>query len=263
MSRFFVAAAAVALLCCAVTAQSSANLHEACYTGAVGTFWKASSDDSGTTFSRTVNGVTTTKSISQVPQVPAAGQQWTQGVQLANALEQDHFFPSTKKIVSATWEHNDYYRTDVFNFTNKKGESFVFSTMACPNANNCPAYGGSQGPHCFTQYETCCGQGSMSPKCMSKSNGDHCCGWFLSSTTCNSTQGCCGMLGPGASSYAFCCAPQTTCCTARVGYDGVSVCCPTGTTCCQGASIGVCCAADEVCNSNGNTCEKATPAPSV
>jgi hypothetical protein len=262
MSRAVLLTTAVAvMMACLVHAQNPANLHDACYTGSDGVFWEASSDDSGTKFSRTVNGQTTTKSMTAVPQVPAPGQPWTQGVRMANTLVHDHFFPSTKKIVSATWTHNDYYRTDVLNFTNKDGVSYVFSTSSCPNANNCPAYGGSQGPHCFTQYETCCGQGSMSPKCMSNSNGDHCCGWYLSSTTCNSTQSCCGMLGPGASSYAFCCGPETTCCTARIGYDGTSSCCPAGTTCCQAASVGICCAADEVCNPNGNSCVKATPSP--
>jgi hypothetical protein len=80
-------AVAVALAASLVAAQSSGNLHEACYTGADGAVWRIYSDDSGTKFSRTIGGVTTTKSTTLTLQnPPAEGQPWPQGVQAANYL---------------------------------------------------------------------------------------------------------------------------------------------------------------------------------
>jgi hypothetical protein len=257
MSRIMICIiVAVALAASLVAAQSSGNLHEACYTGADGAVWRIYSDDSGTKFSRTIGGVTTTKSTTLTLQnPPAEGQPWPQGVQAANYLISQHFFPTTKKVTSATWTHNDYLRTDEFTFTTKAGDSIVFQTASCEGANNCPSYRGGQGPHCFLAVEECCGAYSMSPRCSKKGEGNQCCGWYLSSTTCNATQSCCGMMGPGASSYAFCCNGASTCCNSMYST-GTATCCPAGTTCCKASSVGICCAADEVCEPNMNSCSK-------
>jgi len=263
-TRFVSVAVLVVAAAMGASAQNPANLHLACYTGADGVQWQVSSDDSGTTLTRTAtDGSSSSKHTDVVPTMPASGSQWEQGKEAANVMVHEHFFPMTKKIGSATWAHNDYSRADVFNFTDKSGAWIAFQSTSCSGWNNCAGAGGASGKHCFTQYEDCCGYGTMSPQCTTKGSGDQCCTWYLSSATCNSTQSCCGMQGPGASSYAFCCNEGSTCCTAQVGYDGWSTCCPEGSTCCQGSSIGLCCAAGDVCNPSMNRCDKPAPPTST
>jgi hypothetical protein len=113
------------------------------------------------------------------------------------------------------------------------------TTTAAPSDVSCPSYGGYNVKQCSAE-EDCCGFNTMSPQCVSKTSGDKCCTWFKSATTCNSTQSCCGMLGVGASSYAFCCNEGTERCQARTGYSGTATCCPAGTKCCSAASVGLC-----------------------
>ncbi len=142
------------------------------------------------------------------------------------------------------------------------------SPPATTGAPNCFSANNAFGIYC-TAEEDCCGYGTMSPKCVAKNSGNQCCVHYKSATVCNATQSCCGMYGVGASSYAFCCNEGSSCCQASSSTQGAT-CCPSGTTCCRASSIGVCCAADEVCNPNMNSCTKVatsstapTPVPSV
>lgn len=258
MIRASAFAALLLVAAAAVRAQTPANLHEACFTGADGTVWTMSSDDSGTTLTRTAtDGTSSSETGSWLPKAPAYGQPWTQGVNAANKLVRSHFFPTTNRITYALWTHEDYSRADVFNFTDSEGMIIAFQSTLCAGWNNCRGAANSPGVHCFTQFEDCCGAGTMFPQCITKGSGEQCCTWYLAAAQCNSTQSCCGMMGPGASSYAYCCNEGSSCCTARIGYDGTSSCCPAGTTCCQGGSVGLCCASDEVCEPDNNRCTKA------
>jgi hypothetical protein len=121
---------------------------------------------------------------------------------------------------------------------------------------NCLYKASSSGIYCDPATSDCCGYSTMFPSCMAKDSGNKCCVWYSAATQCNSTQSCCGGLGPGASSYASCCNEGTACCTARIGYDGSSSCCRGDQKCCQASTFGYCCEADEECDTDAYTCRK-------
>jgi hypothetical protein len=136
------------------------------------------------------------------------------------------------------------------------------ATRAQDEQPNCLYAGsGGSGIYCDPATSDCCGYSTMSPSCLEHDSGNKCCVWYAASKQCNSTQSCCGGLGPGASSYASCCNEGTACCTARIGYDGSSSCCGADQKCCQASSLGYCCATDEECDTAAYTCRKITTAP--
>lgn len=106
----------------------------------------------------------------------------------------------------------------------------LFATLGHCQSWNCPLVNNIGGINCSSP-ELCCGAGTINPSCLPECNieGMHCCRWFLSATQCNRTESCCGSLGPGASSSAFCCPPKTFCCQHSTG---VNTCCNMGDTCC-------------------------------
>jgi hypothetical protein len=208
---------------------------------------------------------------------------WDEGVSFAAAMQSRQVWLNTEQTSGATWTTDASSGAITWTFhttVNGGAQEYIFTTAQCqdrspsgsetdapapteapatttaaPSGVSCPSYGGYNVKQCSAE-EDCCGYNTMSPQCVSKTSGDKCCTWFKSATTCNSTQSCCGMMGPGASSYAFCCNEGTECCQARTGYSGTATCCPTGTKCCSAASVGLCCAMDEECDVNGNRCVK-------
>jgi hypothetical protein len=210
--------------------------------------------------------------------LPAAGTTaWDEGVAFAATMQTRNAWLNAEQTSAATWVHSDasdvwtFYTTvngvpNQFEFASSKCRSAATTTAAptpapTTGAPNCLAWGSSSGATC-TANEDCCGAGTMFPQCIPKNSGKQCCTHFKGAATCNASQTCCGAYGPGASSSAFCCSEGSTCCHASSSTQGSS-CCPTGTTCCAGASIGLCCASDEVCVPNMNQCSKAASTTST
>jgi hypothetical protein len=116
--------------------------------------------------------------------------------------------------------------------------------------------------NCNEATETCCGAHTRTPSCVAKTSDKKCCTWHESATTCAALQSCCGQLGTGATSVAFCCDEFTSCCTARVATNGSSACCNPGTKCCQGPNLGFCCPLDQECDLEFSRCvDPVTGAP--
>jgi hypothetical protein len=211
--------------------------------------------------------------------LPEAGlPNWDEGVAFAAAMQTRNAWLNNEPTSKATWVH-DVNSDSWMWFTTVNGvpNQFEFTTANCqptpttaapstPAAPNCMSVQNVFGVTC-TADEDCCGFGTMTPQCIAQGSGMHCCTHFLSATACSASQTCCGMLGVGASSFAFCCNAGSTCCQAQLVAQGAT-CCPTGTTCCRGSTVGLCCAADEVCQANMNSCVKGstaapTPVPAV
>jgi len=115
----------------------------------------------------------------------------------------------------------------------------------------CNAAGNIGGLNCSSPT-ACCGSGTMEPSCLPLDNSKKCCQWYLASTQCNATQSCCGSLGAGASSYAFCCAASTTCCSHGFGSN---TCCNHGAVCCGiQDSISWCCNKGHTCGTQAGQC---------
>jgi hypothetical protein len=195
---------------------------------------------------------------------------WPEGPMVAEELLRAGFFPAANAstITAAAWATAlNFGWADNVTFTIEAGTSMsaashiTFSSAVCPNWNNCMFIATNGGPHCWDGYQYCCGDGTMEAQCVPNTSQDVCCTYFLAAGLCSSTSSCCGELGPGASSGVVCCEEGSTCCEASPSYDGTSSCCPEGTTCCSAASVGLCCAADEVCDYENDRCAKATPAP--
>jgi hypothetical protein len=230
---------------------------------------------------------------------PAAGTTtWDEGVAFAATMQTRHAWLNTEQTKAAVWVADPasgdvtwIFRTTV----NGGAQDYTFTTGQCkdltpgnppatdapatdapatdaptepqqpdteapPSGGQCVSAGGYFSVEC-DGTEDCCGAGTMRPHCVSQSNGDKCCRHYLDSTTCTSTQSCCGSSGPGASSYASCCDAGTECCQARISYDGSSTCCPAGTKCCSASTIGLCCAMNEECDPDFNRCKPAASGP--
>jgi hypothetical protein len=269
---------------CRAATQSPAPTEGTTYRGCTsynGFFYDLRSDPSGTTLNRFQGDALVNSQTYAAFHLPEAGlPNWDEGVAFAAAMQTRNAWLNNEPTSKATWVHEVNSDSWMW-FTTVNGvpNQFEFTTANCqaapataapptttPAAPNCMSALNAFGVTC-TANEDCCGAGTMTPQCIAKGSGKQCCRHFLSATACNASQTCCGMLGVGASSFAFCCNAGSTCCQAQSGHD-VSTCCPTGTTCCQGSTVGLCCAADEVCQANMNSCVKGstaapTPAPAV
>jgi hypothetical protein len=240
-----------------------ADYHEACFAYDERTMWRIYVTRSGTTFTKTTDSTTTTQTYAALAYT--ADGDWPAGATFANTMADTNFFP-IPSVRSATWKRDLSTRVDTLTFARgTDGAETKFLSTVCANWGNCRYAGSGTGAkHCFDDVETCCGWGTMTPKCVPKNSNKQCCQHFLASTTCDGTQTCCGMLGTGASSFAFCCNAGSTCCKSRGTGNGVGTCCPGATTCCQAGSIGLCCQSDEVCEPLMNTCRKLnTNAPAI
>jgi hypothetical protein len=236
------------------------SAHEVCIrygTSSAGSgYFKIYTDASGTTFDRYNNDDYYDTTTYPQLHLPITTTDWAEGVEFAMALYHEGKWPTFSETTSASWEHDDVTREDTLRFnTSVFGTpvQLVFRSTDCADWNNCPGAAHTT-HHCFERTETCCGQGTMGPKCVPKDTTDQCCTWFLASTTCKESEVCCGGMGPGASSYASCCDAGSTCCHTRSPTTGSGTCCAAGTTCCAGVTMALCCKDGETCNDGSNTC---------
>jgi hypothetical protein len=265
------------------------SAHEACLSYAISStghlYMHVYSDARGTTLDRWdkrlggTSHVDTTYYVQLHPPAAGTGEiAWPEGVQLAENMRAKgrDFWVTSEPTTSATWEHAPFSREDIWRFNTADHDGnptqYVFRSTLCDGWNNCPGPGPEDtSHHCFNRTETCCGEGTMSPKCLAKNTTDQCCKWFLSSKTCEKSQVCCGGMGPGTTSYAFCCDAGSTCCNTRGRTTGMGVCCPSGTTCCGGIVVAVCCNKAAVCDLENQACvvgilsppSTASPAPAT
>jgi hypothetical protein len=260
------------LVACTVGAARAQTYHACLEYNA--NYYDLTSTPSGTTLNRYQGDSLVNTQTYAAFHLPAEGTTaWDEGVAFAAAMQTRNSWLNNEQTSAATWVHSAnsdswmWYTTvngvaNQFEFTTAKCRSATTTaapTPATPTGTpNCLAYGSSSGATC-TANEDCCGAGTIYPQCIPKNSGKHCCVHFKGAATCEASQTCCGQYGPGASSYAFCCNAGSTCCHASSSTQGAT-CCPTGTTCCAAASIGVCCAADEVCQPNMNSCVKTSTA---
>jgi hypothetical protein len=264
MSRIIAIACLAGAMLVAAQSSPADALHEACYADDAGNMYRIYVDATQTTYTRTLSGGSPQSFTYEMLEMPAPGAtSWEQGKKFGNKAQNKGLFPvADGKVKSASWTRNANTRVDTFTFTTQHEVEVVFTSARCPGWANCPFRGGYP-KHCWDGLETCCGYNTMFASCIPNDSGSHCCTHYLAARACNATQTCCGMLGPGASSYAFCCNEGSTCCQARSSYSGSASCCPTGTTCCAGASMGLCCGADETCDVLGSRCVTSTNAPAV
>jgi hypothetical protein len=259
----------------AVLTAADDSAHESCIafgtSSAGSTYFHVYTDSTGTTidrFSKWFGGTDyidrTAYSQLNMPTGASSGEvDWPEGVKFAEDMRSQRKWVSSEATTSATWEHIARTREDVWRFNSSlfgSARQFVFSSTNCDGWNNCPGRGGTAN-HCFNRTEECCGYNTISPQCLEKSSGDKCCTWFLGAISCEASEVCCGGLGPGASSSAYCCDAGSTCCHTRSPTTGAGACCPSGTTCCAGVSVAVCCQGGQTCDATSNSCAGPNNAP--
>jgi hypothetical protein len=260
---------AAALLVGAATANVSAYAHHACLSYG-GKYYDLLTDGSTTNLDR-YNGQTFERRESYAAfHMPAPGTNtWDEGVGFAATMQTRNAWLNNEPTSRATWDFDAQTGEDTWTWwttVNGQPVTFVFKTSNCRGGPptpapppNCLAFQSQSGATCADNQD-CCGAGTIFPQCINKGSGDHCCIHYKGAATCHSDQTCCGEYGPGASSSAFCCGAGTSCCQASSSTQGAT-CCPSGTTCCSAGSIGVCCAADEVCNPSFNRCDTISSPP--
>jgi hypothetical protein len=250
-------------LACLAAAHAGAvpmnGLHEACYVAPDNATWRIFTQLQPAALvnvSRALPHSHTVFRIIMGAVKPPEDGDWTQGLALAQTLQQEGFFPTMSRVTAAQWAQRNLVSliSDEISFATEDHGNISFTSMSCPGYNNCPYAGGYPG-HCWDRLdEYCCGDYTMDAQCVSALGPQQCCRWYDDVAICNATQTCCGGGGPGASSYAFCCGEGASCCTAQQGLDGESTCCAADTTCCEGESLGLCCQAGEVCDAANDQC---------
>lgn len=134
-----------------------------------------------------------------------------------------------------------------------RARNLLPTTSPSPSGTySCPGLDGYS-IQCRDDLSCCTGEGGgMQPQCYDNST-KQCCEWWISSTLCELSQSCCGALGTGASSSAFCCAAGSECC--RTQEDGESQCCSKDEICCTGENS-YCCDRDGGSCCGGSCCSK-------
>jgi len=170
-----------------------------------GFFYDLRSDPSGTTLNRYQGNALVNSQAYAAFHLPEAGlPNWDEGVAFAAAMQTRNAWLNNEPTSKATWVH-DVNSDSWMWFTTVNGvpNQFEFTTANCqaapptaapptPAAPNCMSALNVFGVTC-TANEDCCGAGTMTPQCIAKGSGKHCCRHFLSATACDASQTCCGM----------------------------------------------------------------------
>jgi hypothetical protein len=241
----------------AAPADPLTRLGEACF-ARDGVVWKIAVDGNRnrTDFTRATGAVIESVAATAL-QLPASGTNWPEGVAFARDIQTGGMFPTSEVVNSSTWSRNRNSRADIMTFRTVNGTVLTFSSVTCPDWNNCPFRTGAV-KHCWDEFETCCGNNTMNAQCQPRQSDRQCCRWNAAAATCGVNQSCCGMFG-GGSSVAFCCEQGASCCLFQgSSTSSTSSCCPNGTTCCSTPTAGLCCAANEFCDVGAGTCIRMT-----
>jgi hypothetical protein len=241
-------------------------------------YYDLTSTPSGTTLDRYQgDSLVNSQTVRGVPPASGAGtiMPGTKASHFAAAMQTRNSWLNSEQTSKATWVHSANSDSWMW-YTTVKGvpNQFEFTAAKCRSATTAAApttagphqrhrtvsHGAARAARRARRTRTAAAPVRSNPQCIPKDSGVQCCTHFKGAAPCDASQTCCGKYGAGREQRTRSAAMKTRRAARRQSTTQGATCCPTGTTCCAGASVGLCCAADEVCQANMNSCAKASTA---